>query len=1219
MANFFDQFDTTKKVEKTTNFFDRFDEAVKPVTPQPAPLTAVPTGSINPKTLLPITPQPSLEATQPKPVEKPVAAPARDFLGFDEALARLTPKRTTSSVTQGVEGPGGAVFGMYPKQPMGGRTQRLSTETAASSPEILSVATTYLATRQPNKPIPDSPVKIMDAFKSSFVRGDIATVDELTWALNATPDQKQVAAKAYELSSKLGTPLGEELRATFNPMESPLTYASGGVGWGFKQAALRGVSTATKIALKAGMPSTIAAGVEAGVAAGTSAVTQKTKVELGLQEQFSYTQLAIETGLAAVTTKALGVSSGVGKLKTTEERMLDLEKARVKPMAEVDKANAEWLDKFKKQEATVKKELPALFGTVEEKAAARETLDTMAPQTDVTKAVLNDDVINNIYTVTKQLFKDNPELRPDLNETRITQGMVNALDKASPEMIKDAAAKAGVDPIDFLETFKVTLSDAGAVMQKSKAMADFVNKMATGDPELEQVVSRLYKSTDGVQRWSSKAQDVVGKITSTSVAASVLAPSTTILNAFGVAFATAIQTAGDVVTDVVIGIPTKIAKAVKPKGVPIVDAMDILEETVTTTGRVANDLGGKVIPLPQTRIKQEVGQSLADSVSLVTKMVDGGFTAELTDVMLINNPKLSNMLTHVGAEADMVGVPKLLKSLNALNTTLDSVVRGPVFVDSVSRRMQELGLDYLDFVANKRPIPQAILEAAADDAMKLTMSYEFKSKKMLGETGIEATAEDLAFKVLDITRRNEIARPLKDLTVPFLRYTMNAVRYAYRLTPVSGAAGILELNTASALRKEAKIIEASKASFEGKRKLVDSVVGAAAVTAAMYYKDDSLPFYQYRDQDGSIKDGSNMAPLVQVWALAAATKLMKDLSKSSWYTLTMTPEERSAEAEVIKQKVDAMPANTEGRQSLVNDYELMKLGRLRDFDGAKFTEIMTGMGRASGIQKTMIDTIKEAAEDGIDESKQRKAGGLIGDFFGRFDNVLNPFFEMASAYNDDMRIIDTKASSKIDESVSPFVAGVAAPVLSQVPGAREMYPAKPSLFQPGEQKVPTVTRQLLGVKPEMPTGAVENELVRLGVKPFAVYKSSGNRDFDNLHISLSRSLVKAAAEEEMNSPLYKQGSMNQQKELLNKAIQGALTDTKEAAQDIYMKKSPKKAVDLLYEKLPQTTRQSAEDEFMKKFNRRPETSQEKMLIIEGEFNFNKGGLATQMQAAMYRP
>ena len=1219
MANFFDQFDTTKKVEKTTNFFDRFDEAVKPVTPQPAPLTAVPTGSINPKTLLPITPQPSLEATQPKPVEKPVAAPVTNFAGFDEALARLTPKRTAPSVTQGVEGPGGAAFGMYPKQPMGGRTQSLSTETAASSPEILSVAATYLATRQPNKPIPDSPAKIMDTFRSSFVRGDFSKVDELTWALNASPDQKQLAAKAYELSSKLGTPLGEELRATFNPFESPTTYLSGGVGWGVKQAALRGVSTATKIALKAGMPSTIAAGVEAGVAAGTSAVTQKTKVELGLQEQFSYSQLAVETGLAAVTTKALGVSAGAGKLKTTEERMLDLEKARVKPMAEVDKANAEWLDKFKKQEATVKKELPALFGTVEEKAAARETMDTLSPQTDATKAVLNDDVINSIYTVTRQLFKDNPELRPDLNETRITQGMVNALDKASPEMIKDAAAKAGIDPIDFLETFKVTLSDAGAVMQKSKAMADYVNKLTGGDPELEKVVNRLYGSSTGVQRWSGKALGVVEKVTATSVATMVLAPSTTVLNAFSVAFSVALRTAGDVITEVGVNLPTKLIKAVKPKGVPIVDALDILEETVTTTGRVTNDLGGKVIPFPETRIKQEIGQSLADSISLVTKMVDGGFTAELTDVTLKNNPKLSNMLMHVGMEADMAGVPKILQSLNTLNTTLDAIVRAPVFVDSVSKRMKEMGLDYLDFVANKRQIPQAILQAAADDAMKLTMSYEFKSKKMLGETGFEAISEDIAFKVLDITRNNEIGRSLKSIGAPFLRYTMNAIRYAYRLTPISGVAGIQELGTATALRKEGKVIEASKYSYEGKQKMVDSAIGASAVAASWYYKDDSLPFLSYRNQDGDIKDASPLSPLVQVWALAAATKLMFDLTKARWYTLTMTPEERDAEAEIIKKKIDAMPANAEGRQTFVDDYELMKLNRLRNFDGAKFGEIMAGWGRASGIQETIVDKLTKAVEEGISESQERNAGGVVGDFGGRYDNALNPFFEMASAYSNDMRILDTKASSKIDESVSPFVAGALAPVLSQVPGARQMYPAKPSLFQPGEQKVPTVTRQLLGVKPEMPTGAVENELVRLGVKPFAVYKSSGNRDFDNLHISLSRSLVKAAAEEEMNSPLYKQGSMNQQKELLNKAIQGALTDTKEAAQDIYMKKSPKKAVDLLYEKLPQTTRQSAEDEFMKKFNRRPETSQEKMLIIEGEFNFNKGGLATQMQAAMYRP
>jgi hypothetical protein len=40
---------------------------------------------------------------------------------------------------------------------------------------------------------------------------------------------------------------------------------------------------------------------------------------------------------------------------------------------------------------------------------------------------------------------------------------------------------------------------------------------------------------------------------------------------------------------------------------------------------------------------------------------------------------------------------------------------------------------------------------------------------------------------------------------------------------------------------------------------------------------------------------------------------------------------------------------------------------------------------------------------------------------------------------------------------------------------------------------------------------------------------------------------------------------------------------------------------------------------MKKFNRKPETSTEKMLILEGEFTYAKGGLVRQMQAVMYKP
>jgi len=46
-------------------------------------------------------------------------------------------------------------------------------------------------------------------------------------------------------------------------------------------------------------------------------------------------------------------------------------------------------------------------------------------------------------------------------------------------------------------------------------------------------------------------------------------------------------------------------------------------------------------------------------------------------------------------------------------------------------------------------------------------------------------------------------------------------------------------------------------------------------------------------------------------------------------------------------------------------------------------------------------------------------------------------------------------------------------------------------------------------------------------------------------------------------------------------------------------------------KVSKTTRESAEDEFMKRFGRRPETAKEKMLVIEGEFSFAKGGFVSK--------
>jgi hypothetical protein len=1166
-------------------------------------------------------------STKPAPelkAEKPFTPP--DRTAFKEALTTIEPKRVGQAFPVMTESD--KLFGPMPKpkQPMGGRATESIVDNAAKNPAIVDVAAEYLRVRQPNLPTPKTGTpednkKTIDRFRKSFVRGDIATVNELTWAMNATPEQKEVARNAYELADKIGTPLGAELMTALNPLESPLTYASLGAGWAAKQMAVRGVSTAAKMALK---PSTVTGIVEGGVAAATNITEQKTQVELGIKNEISYAELAITTGISAGLGKVGSLELDTAKkgfAQPVAERMEDLRKAKGQTPVEMSKKDREWLDAYTSREKEVveglRKEAPSLFEDAETKKAIREgTLDKMSPQTVATKAVLNDKTLADIYNVTKELFKANPELRPNLQETRVTQGMIDALSKASPDDIQGAASRAGVSPTDFLETFKVSLSDAGQVLQKSSDMAKFLQKLSVADPALEEAVNNLYKQTSGVQYWTDKAAQFVSKGTGASVGLSTTAPSTAIVNAFSAAFTVALKTAGDVVIEGVIK-PLEKAATKKTKGVSIGQAADILDEVVLNTGRMTNDLSGAVIPLTKDRVKADMGEIVGNSFHLVTKMLDGGWTGELTDQMLKDSPRIKNMLLHVGAESDNRGLPSVVNQLNALNIAVDAMVRKPAFVDAASQRMRDIGLDYEEFVATGRPIPSKIQELAGDDAMKMTFSYNFKTKAELGETGFEATMEDAAAKVLRAAQDNVYFKIGKDLGVPFLRYQLNAVRYAYRLTPASGVGGVLELRQAAKLRSQGKDVEAALVSYDGRRKLVDSTIGLGAMMAIAATRDGTVSSTQYRDQDGDVKDMSNLAPFVQLAVMSDLGKLMIDMGKKFWYTISMTPEERMKEGEKFKEQALKLDKNDPDRQDLIDQYELMAQGRFRNVDGVKALEILTGMGRQAGVQQTMIDKVRETLEEGLRESSLKGAAYTAGQFASRFDNVMNPLYDAINALRDDMRIVESKGESTFTGQLGEVGGSFVAPILSNVPGAKEGFQDKPRALTPDSEspRVPTVSRQVLGLKPELPTSPTENELVRLGIEPFRVYKTTGNRDFDNLHITETKKVLDLFLKAEINSPVYQKKTMTQQEEAINKKIKEAYELTRPIADAKFQNKSPDKAIDMAFDKMPKAVKASAVDEFRNRNQgREPETIKDKMSILTGAYNVNfaKGGLVSQM-------
>ena len=437
------------------------------------------------------------------------------------------------------------------------------------------------------------------------------------------------------------------------------------------------------------------------------------------------------------------------------------------------------------------------------------------------------------------------------------------------------------------------------------------------------------------------------------------------------------------------------------------------------------------------------------------------------------------------------------------------------------------------------------------------------------------------------------------------------------MTPFSGVGGIQELNQAAKLRNEGKTLEAAGMSYDGKRKVLDSTIGTAAIVGAMAFREDNadVAFYQYKDNDGNVKDGSTLFPYVNIMALAEASLVMKDIGKELWYTTTMSPEERAAEATKIKEQADALPDNDPQKQSLTNQYELLQLGRVRNFEGVKFAEIIAGMGRSAGVQKSVFNTLAETVEGGITESMEKKGGQVVGDFISRFDNVLNPIYDAVNFLRDDMRVVDAKASTSLAGQVSPGVEAAVATVAAPIPGARDLLQSRPSLFQATEQQTPAVVRQVTGSRPTPPTTAIEKELTRLNIQPYSVVKTTGNRDLDNIRIELAAPEFRGAVSELLASPDYKAKSANEQQVAIKSTMNKILSAYKTDAQELFLEKFGQSAINALYEKAPNKAAQ--EDAFVRAFKRKPTSNADKFAIIEGEFNDvgvvgkAKGGLASR--------
>jgi hypothetical protein len=1143
----------------------------------------------------PVVAAPSLTDAQP--------AKPRDFSAVDAALEKLTPKPKAQAFPVMTESD--KLFGPMPKpiQPMGGRNIGLTPEKAAESPEIVALSREYWDMRYPNLQKPKSDVELMAAINEKSQTRTYGKVAQRVWLDNATPRQREVDAKISQIQDKMPK---DVLNTVALEGTDPINWFGAGAGKIAREALLKAQVSLIKVRVG----TTAATATTEGAVSGYKNLNeQNIAIARGFKDSIDYGELALTVGASALFE---GVATGlvVGKdIKLNSEKLAEFKAAN--PPEALDAATVKFKEEFMKREKGI---TDPLYESVEARQAARDaTFGETVPMDDPYQAVMSKPIVDDIFKITKQLFVDNPDLRFKLEEVKTVDNIVKILGDTQPEQLQQAAARAGVSPEKFLEMFKVQASEAGAFLQKNSEMSKVMRGMFKGDPELEKAFKRMLDVSAGRDTYIEDALTSIKNVTGASVGTMTAGLATTVPNAIGLVGSTVIKTAGDT-----------------------------LEAIIKASSRMGNDLLGGEIPIKDVlsiaRIRDEISQVFEDSTFLIQTMWDGGWSAQMAEMAAKNSPRTAALLNSLSTEYDLKGKGRIndfARTVNVLNRAVDATIRGPVYLQALKDRMRDVGLDYKKFLANDTPIPVALDKLAAEDAMKMTFSYSFKK----GTGGVEGIFEDSAYELLKFIDNNTAAGITKDLLFPFTRFTLNLVRFTYRLTPISDIpwqevtlantairgknvassalkkVGIGEgtqsktiptgggygmLKRAAKLREEGKLEEAARLSYDGRSKIRDEVIGTALIFGTMVHQnyDPDVPFHQDRDSDGNLIDVSGIVPYVQIRALGAAMNVAIELGKDYMYSLTYTPEERLAEAKELKSKADLLDKNDPERAQLLRAYELMAFGSARNFDGQKFTEVMTGMGRASLSQDTIIDRVKGWIEDGVKTSAAQKAGQVVGDFAGRFDNFANPFYDMYNAIAGQTEIKDPKATQPGKEESWPFFAQVLRTIKAPTPFRGDLQ-NKEDLFQPMTMRTDPLARNLFGLRSTPPTTALKNEFERIGVPPYSVLKTTGNRDLDNMLVKVAAPEFRAYMADVISSEDYKAKSNEEKEDKLRTEANNILSKFKKEARDQYFSKYGQSAIDAAYEKAPK--KKAQERAFIRVEGREPTTNADKFDIIEGAY------------------
>jgi len=730
------------------------------------------------------------------------------------------------------------------KKPVDQQVQRIKKEeqipfeSLYKDPENLRVIRDYGEVRfgesgkqKPGESDEDYAKRFMTAMRQVEWNTSLNAIPELNWINNAKPEEVVKASRAHNLFEKVpswyekgGQPgVRPFAEAAFSAISEPTNILSAGIGSATRYAVAR---QAIKNAIGAKVKAAgVAGGAEAVIGAGQDVISQDIRMKTGVQEEFSYAQLAVAAGLSAFGGSLEAATAAGGKVKTSKKELEDKLAGKKVAKAE-DPATKELNNAFDKSQEDLLNEFDIFEG--------RRTLNALQEPTDLTQAQIRTDINRKAIDVAKYVMLLAPEYRPAQGQ-KVSDAVKNvfmSMDNIDNDVIDAALKKANLTPVEFAQATRTTVADAGNIMQGYSALARTLKKVSEVDPEAQKLIDEFYGRDHEAVSMMGNTLRVINRLERESKAIVVSGIGTTVRNVMGTGTAMTFDAASK-----------------------------LMEGTLYSTGKALTGMA------TGTYNRGDISRGLTDTVkdafSTFGYMSDAGLTAETVDLLLKDNPRLQNQLFSALQESNTSDLSKVARVVNTLNVAQDVFFRRAIFAATVERQLRRVGIDMYDVLANNKTIPVDVLKNATDETLKATFSYMPKQQKAK-QKGAEAIAEGVAHDFVNFFEKI----PGGSLAVTFPRFMSNAMAFQYRYSPLGAAAGIGDI--ANGARRMARDEDGGLAQLnQGLTKLSKGTVGMAAIYAAYKYRleNQDSEWYNVKGEDGSTVDIRAIFPIAPYLAV----------------------------------------------------------------------------------------------------------------------------------------------------------------------------------------------------------------------------------------------------------------------------------------------------------------------------------------------------------------